>query len=60
MTEKEFAQTKGKTTIDPGVLVEISKQAALSVPGVTGLMENAQTAARFLSKSTSKGIKIDL
>jgi len=60
MTEKEMVQPKGKTTIDPGVLVEISKLAALSVPGVTGLMQNAETAAGFLSKSTSTGIKIDV
>jgi len=60
MTEKEMVKPKGKTTIDPGVLVEISKLAALSVPGVTGLMQNVETAAGFLSKRTSTGIKIDV
>jgi uncharacterized alkaline shock family protein YloU len=60
MTEKDMAQAQGKTTIDPGVLVEISKLAALSVPGVTGLMQNTETAAGFLSKGKSTGIKIDV
>ena len=60
MTEKDMAQAQGKTTIDPGVLVEISKLAALSIPGVTGFLQNAKNAAGFLSKSSAPGIKIDV
>jgi len=60
MTEKDTVQSQGKTTIDPGVLVEISKLAALSVPGVDGLMQNPQTAVGFLSKRTAPGIKIEV
>ena len=60
MNQNDMTEAQGKTTIDPGVLVEISKLAALSVAGVTGLMQNTATAGGFLNKSTSTGIKIDV
>jgi len=60
MNQNEMKEAQGKTTIDPGVLVEISKLAAQSVPGVTGLMQNTETIGGFLSKRTSTGIKIDV
>lgn len=59
MNEKE-KEVQGKTTIDASVLVEISKLTALSVPGVTGLAPNPQTAGSVFSKSISNGIKIEV
>ncbi len=60
MSEKNMREVQGKTTIDPGVLVEISKLAALSVPGVSGLVPNTQTAGSIFSKSVSNGVKIEV
>jgi len=60
MEENTIKDAKGKTTIDPGVLVKIVKLAALSVTGVTGLMQKTPSGKSFLSKSATNGIKIDV
>ena len=60
MNMKEKKETQGKTTIDPGVLVEIAKLATLSVPGVSDLAQGPQHTKSIFSKRISSGIKIDV
>ena len=60
MNMEEKKETQGKTTIDPGVLVEIAKLATLSVPGVSDLAQGPQHTKSIFSKRISSGIKIDV
>ena len=60
MAMEEKNDTQGKTTIDPGVLVEIAKLAAQSVPGVAGLAPGPQPVNSVFSKRISNGIKMEV
>ena len=60
MSDYDMNEAQGKTTIDTGVLVEIARLAALSIPGVTGLAQNPQAMNNLFSKGSANGIKVDV
>jgi uncharacterized alkaline shock family protein YloU len=60
MSDYDMNEAQGKTTIDTGVLVEIARLAALSIPGVTGLAQNPQAVNNLFSKGYANGIKVDV
>ncbi len=57
---EEYSDTKGKTTIDPGVLIKIAKLTALSVPGVSKMAPGLHSVDNLLKKNYSHGVKIDV
>ena len=57
---EEYSDTKGKTTIDPGVLIKIAKLTALGVPGVSKMAHGYHTVDNLVKKNYSEGIKIDV
>lgn len=56
----EYSETKGKTTIDPGVLIKIAKLTALSVPGVSKMAPGIHSVDNLIKKNYSQGVKIDV
>lgn len=50
----------GKTTIDPGVLIQITRLAALSVPGVSQMASGSRNISSILKKNYSGGVLIDV
>jgi uncharacterized alkaline shock family protein YloU len=57
---EEYPETKGKTTIDPGVLIKIAKLTALGVPGVSKMAPGVHTVDNIVKKNYSQGVKIDV
>lgn len=57
---EEYSDTKGKTTIDPGVLIKIAKLTALSVPGVSKMAPGLHSVDNLVKKNYSQGVKIDV
>jgi len=60
MKMEEYSDTKGKTTIDPGVLIKIAKLTALSVPGVSKMAPGLHSVDNLVKKNYSQGVKIDV
>lgn len=60
MSTEEMNDTQGRTTINPGVLVEIAKLTTLGVTGVTSMAQGPQPVNNLFSKSRSSGIKIEV
>lgn len=60
MEMEEYADSKGKTTIDPGVLVKIARLTALSVPGVSRMATGMHTVNNLLKKNYSQGVRIEV
>jgi len=56
----ENSDAKGKTTIDPGVLIKIAKLTALSIDGVSRTAVGPHSVDNMLKKNYSEGIKIDV
>ena len=50
----------GKTTIDPGVLIQIARLAALSVSGVSQMATGPRNIDSILKKKYSGGVSIDV
>jgi len=57
---EEYPQTKGKTTIDPGVLINIAKLAALSVEGVSRMSTGPHSIESVFRSSYAGGVNIDV
>lgn len=57
---EEYSETKGKTTIDPGVLIKIAKLTALGVSGVSKMAPGLHTVDNIVKKNYSQGVKIDV
>jgi uncharacterized alkaline shock family protein YloU len=56
----EYAETKGKTTIDPGVLIKIAKLTALSVPGVSKMAPGIHSVDNLVKKNYAQGVLIEV
>jgi uncharacterized alkaline shock family protein YloU len=54
----EYPETRGKTTIDPGVLINIAKLAALSVDGVSRMSPGPHSIESIFKSSYSGGVNI--
>lgn len=57
---ENYPLTKGKTTIDPGVLISIAKLAALSVEGVSRMSPGPHSIESVFKSSFSEGVNIDV
>ena len=57
---EEYSETKGKTTIDPGVLIKIAKLTALGVSGVSKMAHGYHTVDNLVKKNYSQGVRIDV
>ena len=56
----DYPETKGKTTIDPGVLIKIAKLTALGVPGVSKMAQGYRSVDNLIKKNYSQGVRIDV
>lgn len=57
---EEYPQTKGKITIDPGVLINIAKLAALSVEGVSRMSTGARSLESIFKSNHNGGVKVEV
>ena len=57
---EDYPETKGKTTIDPGVLVKIAKLTALAVPGVSKMAPGLHSVDNLVKKNYSQGVRIEV
>jgi len=57
---ENYVNPAGKTTIDPGVLIQIARLTALSVPGVSKMASGPKSVDSFLKKKYSDGVLIDV
>ncbi len=57
---EEYPETKGKTTIDPSVLIKISRLTALGVQGVSGMAVGPHGVENIFRKNYSSGVKIEV
>lgn len=57
---EEYSETKGKTTIDPGVLIKIAKLTALGVPGVSKMASGFHNVDNLVKKNYSNGVRIEV
>ena len=53
---KEYSETQGRTTIDPGVLIKIAKLTTLGVPGVSKMASGPHHVESLLRKNYSDGV----
>ena len=56
----EYPRAPGKTTIDPEVLLSISRLTALSVSGVSRMAPGPHNVDSLFKKSYSNGVKIEV
>jgi len=56
----EYPDTKGKTTIEPGVLIKIARLTALGVPGVSQMAAGSHSVDSIFKKNYSSGVKIEV
>ena len=57
---KEYSDTTGRTTIDPGVLIKIAKLTTLGVSGVSKMASGPHHVESLLRKNYSDGVHIDV
>jgi uncharacterized alkaline shock family protein YloU len=57
---EEYEQTKGRTTIDPGVLIKIAKLTALGVPGVSRMATGIHSVDNLVKKNYAQGVRIEV
>jgi len=57
---EDYPETQGKTTIDPGVIINIAKLAALSVDGVSKMAPGPHSVESLFKKSYSGGVNIEV
>jgi len=57
---EEYPETRGKTTIDPGVLINIAKLAALSVDGVSRMSPGPHSIESIFTSSYGGGVNINV
>ncbi len=51
---------RGKTTIEPGVLITIAKLATLAVPGVAGMSSIPGGVNRWFKRGAADGVQIEV
>ena len=56
----DYTSPAGKTTIDPGVLIQIARLTALSVGGVSKMASGSRSLDNVLKKKYSDGVLIDV
>lgn len=56
----DYSKQSGKTTIDPEVLLTISKLSALSVEGVSHMASGPHTIDSVIHRNYSNGVRIDV
>jgi uncharacterized alkaline shock family protein YloU len=56
----DYQNIKGKTTIDPEVLLTIAKLAALSVEGVSHMAAGPHNVDSLLRRNYANGVKIEV
>ena len=56
----EYVQVKGKTTIDPDVLMTIARLSALGVDGVSRMAPGPRGVDNIVKKYYSDGVKIEV
>ena len=56
----EYKKTRGRTTINPGVLIKIARLTALSVDGVNKMSSSPHSVKSIIRKNYSGGINIDV
>lgn len=57
---EEYPKTRGKTTIGPGVLINIAKLATLSVDGVSRMSPGPHSIESIFKSSYSGGVNINV
>lgn len=57
---EDYPGTKGKTTIDPTVLINIAKLTALSIDGVSKMAAGPRSIESLFTGSYSGGVKIEV
>jgi uncharacterized alkaline shock family protein YloU len=57
---EEYAHSKGKTTIAPGVLLTITQLTALKVPGVHSMSSVPGGVNRFFQRDYGEGVRLDI
>lgn len=57
---EDYSAKKGKTTIDPEVLLAIARLTAMDVPGVSRMSETPGSVNRFLSRGVGEGVRIQI
>ena len=57
---EEYAQVKGKTTIDPDVLMTIARLTALGIDGVSKMASGPRGVDNLVKKYYSDGVKIEV
>ena len=57
---EDYVSPAGKTTIDPGVLIQIARLAALGVSGVSKMASGPRSVDSVLKKKYSGGVLIDV
>jgi uncharacterized alkaline shock family protein YloU len=58
--EEQIQRAPGTTTIAPGVLVTISRLAALSVPGVSAMAPIPGGVNRLFRRGVGEGVRIEV
>jgi uncharacterized alkaline shock family protein YloU len=56
----DYSDTKGRTTVDPSVIIKIAKLTALSVPGVSRMASGPHPINSLLKKNYIDGILIEV
>ncbi len=56
----DYANTQGRTTIDPSVIIKIAKLTALGVPGVCKMSSGPHPVDSMIKKNYIDGILIDV
>lgn len=57
---KEYANTNGRTTIAPDVLLTIARLTALEVPGVSRLGSSPTGVDRLFNPAIGEGVRLDI
>jgi len=58
--KEEYSETKGRTTIDPGVLIRIAKLTTLGVHGVNSMASGPHKVGSIIRKNYAEGIHVDV
>lgn len=59
-TNEQGMKTKGKTTIDSGVLIKIARLTALGVEGVSRMATGPHSVSKVLKKNYADGIQVEV
>lgn len=57
---EEYRETRGKTSINPDVLITIARLNAISVPGVSRMASGPHGVDNLIKRYYSEGVKIEV